>query len=199
MLIQWCLKGIPESKSFTDAAAKTVVDYTGISSSWLRHPVPAIASFVSDAHLALSQTALDAHVNGFASVAAKTPYISLSAGCRELDPTNTSTISYTALETALSFATNSGTCAGYVFLLWVIVSPKAAPELPGFAEEIRELNIFDQYAVFHDEGEIAAKLFIPARQIQSVEKYGADLVVKWTEVNNKFVPPERISNVLELI
>jgi hypothetical protein len=62
-----------------------------------------------------------------------------------------------------------------VFNLWVLVSPKAAAELPGFAEEVRELNLFTQYAVFHDEGEVAAKIFVPSRQIQSVEKYDRTL------------------------
>jgi len=46
---------------------------------------------------------------------------------------------------------------------------EAGPELPGLGEEIPELNLFSQYAVYHDEGEIAAKLFVPARQIEYVE------------------------------
>lgn len=43
----------------------------------------------------------------------------------------------------------------------MLVTPKPAPELPGFAEEVRELNLFRQFCVYHHEGEIAAKLFVP--------------------------------------
>ncbi len=199
MLIQWCLKGIPERGGFNDAKVKNVLAAEGLTSSWLRATTRTIGGFVSDAHSALSQTALNSHVNSFATVAGSTPYISLSAGCRELDPSATSTVTYTALDTALSFATDDGQCNGYVFDLWVLVSPKAAAELPGFAEEIRELNLFSQYAVFHDEGEIAAKLFVPARQIKSVEKFDGNLNSLRKDANSNFVSPERISNVLEFL
>lgn len=138
-------------------------------------------------------------MNAFGSVASDTPYLSLSAGCVELDPGKTTTKVYPALKTALEFATKSGTCGGFVFRLWVMVSPKPAPELLGFAEEVRELNIFRKFCIFHYEGEVAAKLFVPARQIQLAEQYSANLDLIDSFPNSNFVPPERISNVLEII
>ena len=138
-------------------------------------------------------------MNSFATVAGIHLHFTEREIRRELDPSATSTVIYTALDTALSFATDDGQCNGYVFDLWVLVSPKAAAELPGFAEEIRELNLFSQYAVFHDEGEIAAKLFVPARQIQSVEKFDKNLNSLGKDTNSSFVSPERISNVLEFL
>jgi hypothetical protein len=160
---------------------------------------PAYNSSPPGSHGALSQAALDAHVNGFGGVAANTPYLSLSAGCVELDPATRTTTTYQALLTALDFATNGGTTEGYVFNLWVLVCPKPAPELPGFGEEVRELNIYSQCTTFHHEGEIAAKLFVPARQIERWDKYSSAL--KWLKdgTNSDFVSPERVSNVLELI
>lgn len=199
MLIQWCLKGMAKTATFGDAEAKKVLTDEGLTSAWLRSPTRTVAAFVADSHAALSQTALDAHVNSFGSVKKTTPYISLTAGCRELDPSAAKTKTYTSLETALSFATNSGTCEGYVFRLWVLVSPKPAAELPGFGEEVRELNLFSQYAIYHDEGEIAGKLFVPPRQIEYVEKYDSNLSSVRKVSNPDFVPPERISNVLEAL
>lgn len=200
MLIQWCLKGIREQPTFGDPEAQAVLRDVGLSSSWLRTPVGRdIRTFPPDSHWALSQAALNAHVNGFASAAATTPYISLSAGCVELDPATATTTVYPALDTALEFATDSGRCDGYVFRMWVLVSPKPGPELPGFAEEVRELNLFRQFALYHYEGEIAAKLFIPARHIEWAIKYDRGLrqINRWN--NPGFVPPQRISNVLDVL
>jgi hypothetical protein len=199
VLIQWCLKGIAKTSTFGDTEAQKVLTDDGLRSTWLRNSLRLGSSFGADSHAVLSQAALDAHVNNFWAISGATPYISLSAGCRELDPSATASITYTALETALSFATQSGACDGYVFRLWVMVSPKPAPELPGLGEEIRELNLFSQYAVYHDEGEIAAKLFVPARQIEYVEKYDANLTSLGKTLNTGFVPPDRISNVIELL
>ena len=199
MLVQWCLKGVAESTAFGDPQARAALAQDGLTTSWLRTAGGLLTSLPAGSHTALSQSALDAHVNGFAGVASQTPYLSLSAGCIELDPATLKTTKYEARLTALDFATDGGTTDGYLFKLWVLVSPKQAPELPGFGEEVRELNIFRQFAKFHHEGEIAAKLFVPARQIQKVEKYRSDLTFDWDEWNPDFVPPERVSNVLDLI
>lgn len=202
MLIQWCLKGITETSTFGDQEVDDALRGGGLTSAWLRQPIGRdIRTLPAGSHRSLSQLALDAHVNNFGLAAATTPYISLSAGCVELDPSTTTTTVYSALETALSFATGSATRSGYIFRLWVLVSPKPAPELPGFGEEVREMNLFRQFAIFHDEGEVAAKLFVPARQIESVEKYDSNLNRVWSAPrrNLDFVPPERVSNVLDLL
>jgi hypothetical protein len=191
-----------ESSGFGDNEAVAAITDAGLVSAWLRNPTGRdIRTLPAGSHASLSQTALNAHVNGFAAAAATSPYISLSAGTVELDPGKTTTTVYPALKTALRFATNTGRQSGYVFRLWTLVSPKDCPELPGFAEEVRELNIFQQWATFHHEGEIAAKLFVPARQIQMVAKFdsGQRLLPSWPQVNADFTPPERISNVLNAV
>jgi hypothetical protein len=205
MLVQWCLKGIAERPTgptlFSDNEAHAAVDKEGLRASWLRNQSGAAASdFAVLSHPVLSQIALDAHVNGFGTSAPTTPYLSLSAGCVEIDPTYGGTRVFSALQTALEFATLSGQTNGYVFRMWVLVSPKPAPELPGFAEEVRELNLYQQFCVYHREGEIAAKLFVPARQIASVQKFDANLQpIGSPYLNKDFVPPERVSNVLEML
>jgi hypothetical protein len=201
MLIQNCLKGIVERPGrFSDAEAAAALRGEGLSTAWLRGQTgAAMSAFPGTSHSALSQTALNAHVNGFGASRHATPYFSLSAGCIELDPTSQTTTLFSALQTALEFATESGRTSGYVFRLWVLVSPKPAPELPGFAEEVRELNLFRQYATFHHEGEVAAKLYVPARQIEWVEKFDSSLQRLWRRRNPNFVPPERISNVLDVL
>jgi len=199
MLIQNCLKGIAEQAGFGDHEARAALLAEGLSAAWMRAQKSPIPQLPQDSHAALSQTALNAHVNGFGSAKGSTPYFSLSAGCVELDPATATTTTYTALQIALDFATDGARRSGYVFRLWVLVSPKPAPELPGFAEEVRELNLFRQYAVYHYEGEIAAKLFIPARQIEWVEKFDAKLNRQWRLSNPNFVAPERVSNVLDVL
>lgn len=205
MLVQWCLKGIAERKTgsarFSDQEAHDAVDRDGLRASWLRSQGHTFASdFAKLSHPVLSQSALDAHVNGFGSSASSTPFLSLSAGCVEIDPTSGGTRVFSALQTALEFATLSGQSSGYVFRMWVLVTPKPVPELPGFAEEVRELNLFRQFCVYHQEGEIAAKLLVPARQIASVQKYDAALNrIGPLYINKDFVAPERVSNVLEML
>jgi hypothetical protein len=200
MLIQWCLKGITERGSFSDNQVAAALAGEGLSSAWLRgQRQPSMANFPGQTHYVLSRNALDAHVNGFGTSASSTPYFSLSAGCVELDAVTRQTTTFSALQTALEFATESGSRPGYVFRMWVLVSPKPAPELPGFAEEVRELNLFAQYAPFHYEGEVAAKLYVPARQIEWAEKYDEKLRRQWRWPNPRFVPPERVSNVLDVL
>jgi hypothetical protein len=201
MLIQYCLKGIPEQAGvFDDGTVSKVLAGHGLSAAWLRsHQHDSCLSFPDLSHLALSQNALNAHVNSFGSVHRASPFLSLSAGCVELDPTTATARTYSALQTALDFATNGGRQSGYVLRMWVLVSPKPAPELPGFAEEVRDLNLFRQYTVYHHEGEIAAKLFVPARQIERVEKFDHALNLLRFDVNAEFVAPERLSNVMEMV
>ncbi|GAB4577117.1 MAG: hypothetical protein Tsb0019_04600 [Roseibium sp.] len=200
MLVQHCLKGLVERQpGFTDPEVAAVLTSQGLSTSWLRNSSNQMTDLPADSHNALSSAALDRHVNNFGQAAQTTPYYSLSAGCVELDISTRQTTTFPALQTALDFCTDGGRRDGYVFKLWVLVSPKPAPELPGFAEEVRELNLFRQFATFHFEGEVAAKLFIPARQIEYVEKYDMNLNRLWRAPNPNYVPPERVSNVLDLI
>lgn len=200
MLIQWCLKGVSyDAKVRNSNWAKAVLGGDAITSAWLRHAVnDGIPSFPSAAESRLSSAALDDHVHAYDQVETSTPYISLSAGCVERVAQGV-TVHHSALRTALAFATGDGTTYGWVFLCWVHVAPKPAAELPGMAEEIRDLNLFSAYSVFHEEGEVAAKLFVPSRQIRSATLYRNDLTFSRRFANPEFVPPDRVSNIIGLV
>jgi len=216
MLLQWCLKGIAASKEFDDQAAADALNGGGLASAWLRGNAKSnLLQGIAGSHVILSQATLDAHVNNFGVAQAKTPYISLSAGCVTSDPVTGKTTVHSALDTAIGFATGAvwgKAHKGYVFSLWVLVTPKPAPELPGFGEEVRDLNQFHQFGLYHHEGEVAAKLIVPHRQIEYVEKYdesGASQPVNWSAfgltqtsnrgANREFVSPERVNNLREMI
>lgn len=206
MQINWCLKGISQSSSFGDAQAAGVLTDSGLLSAWMianSHQNAAQANI--DAQNALSFSALDDHINSYGLVGRDTPYISLSAGCVEFSGDATPPIRYTALRTALDFATSGGTTSGYIFRCWVVTSLKPVPELPGFAEESRDLNLFRDFYGYHFEGEVTAKLFVPRKQIQWVLKVGPHVMpvsASWTIpaqstlYNPDFVHPDRLSNVI---
>ena len=196
MLVQWCLKGIPQTTAFDDAAAQLALTSVGLTSNWVRRNagVNLDAGLVS-AHQALSDSALAAHVNAYASAGATSPYLSLTAGVVERDPRTRKAIPHPAWTTALDFATEGGHSDGYVFECWVQLPGNPAPELPGFGEEVRDLNLQPRFAWWHHEGEIAAKLVVPARQIRCVMKYTSTQVLISVTLNPDFVPPERISNI----
>jgi hypothetical protein len=206
MLIHWCLKGIPEIPGwFSDQEAMRALS-EGIPSNWLRYygGVPLAASLPL-AQRALSWSALDNHVNNYASVAQTTPYISLSAGV--VVPRTLGGVSVRpAWRTALDFATRGGSSSGFVFRCWTIVSPKPSPSLLHVADEVRDLNIFRRFWIFHVEGEIAAKILIPFRQIEWVQKYNPQLQRvsigpggKLVETNRDFEHPRKISNLIEVL
>ena len=211
MQINWCFKGIQENGAFGDAEASAVLSATGILSTWmLANQALPLAQANIDSQNALNASALDDHVNWYSSVAAHTPYISLSAGCMEYVGDSSAPIKYTALRTALDFATDGGTTSGYVFRCWVITCLKHAAELPGLAEEIRDLNLFANFYTYHIEGEVTAKLVVPRRQVQWVLKVGPNLrpiAASWANArpgmralrNPDFVWPDRVSNVIEAI
>lgn len=205
MLINWCVKGIAAQKGFGDAEARSVLDTHGLRSTMLFHQTN-IGMPVGDANensqASLSLGALDDHVNNFANVRADTPYISLSAGCWEFAGKGVPAVHRPAMTTALDFATERGTSEGYLFRLWVYVTPQVLAELPGPAEEVRDLNLFSGFTLWHEEGEIAAKILVPRRQIQSVIKVDPQKKsIAWgghaaTGYHNPgFVPPERATNL----
>lgn len=212
MQIQWCLKGIAERSpgptggpKFGDAEAMALLS-TGILSSAVHQDASnTLIPAISDAHHKLSDVALDDHVNNFPSVGHKTPYISLSAGVVLPAPVGGVSV-LPAWQTAAAFATRYGKSIGYIFRCWTVVSPKGAPEIAGVSDAVRDLNIFRKFWIFQDEGEIAAKLIVPARQIECVHKIDRFLKParfvgdRRTRVGNPdFVRPDRLSNLLEAI
>jgi hypothetical protein len=211
MQLNWCYKGIAENPSFGDLEASGVLSATGILSSWMiANRSATLDQANTDSQNALSASALDDHVNNYWIVAGRPPYISLSAGCVEFAGSTRPAMRYAALRTALDFATDGGRTSGYVFRCWVVTGLKPTPELPGTAEEIRDLNLFSDMYTYHREGEVAAKLFVPRRQVQWVLKIGADAKpanATWTTgghgrrafLNQDFVHPDRASNVIKAL
>ena len=202
MLVQWCLKGVPQTPGFGDLDAVQALSRSGLTSNWVRaNPHLTIAVGWPDAHVVLSDTALVAHVNAYGKVRGHTPYLSLTAGVIERDSHSRMAIHHPAWTTALDFATKGKTTDGYVFECWIQLPGNPAPELPGFGEEVRDLNIHPRFAWWHDQGEILAKLVVPPRQIRRVLKFDRNLarLPLVGGSNPDFVPPERISNIRGIV
>jgi hypothetical protein len=110
-----------------------------------------------------------------------------------------------ALNTAIGFATRWGKQSGYVFRCWVVTGLQPAAELPGLAEEVRDINLFGGFFTYHKQGEVTAKLVVPRRQVHWVVKYAPDRHTQstlWPSgravhlYNPDFMGPDHVSNVI---
>jgi hypothetical protein len=208
VIVQWCIKGLSLPD---DASARRILDdQNGIVCNWWRHSG---AIDPQETQQRLSETALDAHVNHFSTVdprtklpySSGTPFISLSAGTVERDTAARTNWVHRAWRTAIWFGTMFGARdTAYLYTCWCVVAPRPSVPLEGVAEEIRDLNVYRHYSPFQTEGEITAKIVVPDNQIAGCEKWQWDRAARrmdhcWTEVNPRFVPPERLTNVRELL
>ena len=208
MIVQWAIKGISGGSSgISDVDAKALIDDGhGIICNWWRN---AFRIAPPQIRAKLSYSNLLRHVNQYAApdpvtgqpFSESTPFISLTAGCVERNTLLRTNLVIPARQTALEFATEWGTCSGYLFYCWVLVSINPAVEIEAAAEEIRELNTYRSYSSYQTEGEIAAKIQIPSNQIEKCEKYDPTnaglLTPTWVHRNPNFESPEPISNVRE--
>ena len=69
------------------------------------------------------------------------------------------------------------------------------------AEPVRDLNIYRRWSPYQLEGEITAKIHIPANQIERVEWWDGDHCktkpkCRWESPD--YVEPARVSNIREL-
>jgi hypothetical protein len=198
MHIQWCLKGVAENPGFSDTEAIAVLD-SGLPSNWLRQNATGqLDAGLIDGQRALGAIPLFDHVNDYASVGARTPYVSLSAGIVQPDGAF-GFATYPAWYTAADFATQGPTGEGFIYRVWTVVAPKVSASLMNVSDEVRDLNIFRHFWRYNHEGEIAAKLLVPFTQIQYVAKLNSQLDFIWQRHNRRFVQPETISNLLEEI
>jgi hypothetical protein len=207
MIVQWCVKGLylPD-----DAAALGIFQASsGIHCNWWRSVVEITPARVAEK---LTPANLDLHVNHFSSTdslgnpfSEGTPFISLSAGTVERDAAAQTNLVHRARRTAAWFGTEFGTRdTAYLFTCWVLVAPRPAVEVQGVAEEVRDLNSYRRYSPFQTEGEVTAKVEIPANQILECEKWNWDrgnlrLTRQTLYQNPRFTPPERLSNIRKLI
>jgi hypothetical protein len=181
MFVQECIKGI---NGIGPDQAEYILRLEGLTCNWWRaRSKPGVKPIAAhDIGKRLTRDNLFLHVNAYddqhpnlpGMVREETPFVSLTAGTvsqRVFSMTNTT---WSALETAMSFATNHGTYEGdecYLFYCWVIVGLRPAVGVRSLAEEVRELKTYRNFSLFQTEGEIIAKMDFPARQIKKFERY----------------------------
>ena len=210
MFVQWCIKGVrgrrddePATIGLDDAdASALVLDGHGIVCNWWRQ-VEDISPSARRAKLTAAN--LDRHVHDYDNFKDETPFISLTAGCVERDIAMRINRVHQAQDVALRFGTNWGERHGYLFYCWVVVGLKRAVSVEGVAEEIRELNTYASWSDYQLEGEVTAKISVPANQIRAWERWDSDgkgaiePAYTWRQENPRFDPPALVSNLRELL
>lgn len=208
MIVQWCVKGLQLN---SDAEARAIIDSRGgLFCNWGRtvHEIP-----ICDIPDKLTARNLDMHVNHFLATDPATgqpfyknsAFISLSCGTIERDAAAQTNLVHRARQTALMFGTQFGErTIAYLYLCWVVIGPRSAVEVQGVSEEIRDVNTYRRYSQFQTQGEVTAKILVPDNQIRWCEKWEWDRpgrIFNLVDVfrNPRFVRPEKLSNVRELI
>ena len=201
MYLQYCVKGIgadgEEAFTWSDAQA-VIAEHVGIPSNWCRKNdviTPAMVAHV------LTDDNLDRHLHDYGAFGDKSPFISLACGAVERDANARQNWVYSAVDTALMFATESWTRPGALFFLWVIVNQRPAVAIPAVAEPVGDLSVYRRWSGVQLEGEVTAKVHIAANQIERVEWWDESFskcCPKDTLVNSRYVPPEKLSDVREL-
>lgn len=210
MFVQWCIKGVrgrlagePPDAGIDDTEAHAMVlNGDGILCNWWRN-----AGTISPAERRAKLTAanLDRHVHDYDAFGSETPFISLTAGCVERDVAMRLNRVHEAQDVAQRFGTGWGERHGYLFYCWVVVGLKRAVSVEGVAEEIRELNTYLSWSDYQLEGEVTAKIYVPANQIHAWERWDSDGAgnVKsrytWREENPRFDAPALVSNIREFL
>jgi hypothetical protein len=214
MFAQGCVKGIRGRLDTEDRdvglspeeAIALVRDGHGIQCNWWRR---VLAIRPDEIRQKLTPANLDHHINNYDNFSVDTPFLSLAAGCVERDVFYRTNRIYPAQDTALSFATDNSTRHGFLFYCWVIVGLKPAVSIEAVAEEVRELNSYRSWSAYQLEGELTAKIHVPANQIQRVEWWkpsGHGELLQQTSppdwnpayVNPRYNPPSDVSNIREL-
>ncbi len=203
MYIQRCVKGIvgevPGKAGISKTNARTMaVHGLGILSNWWRKVGSISPPMVVDV---LNETNLDRHLHDYDAFGEDTPFISLACGAVERDLLVQQNFVYSARDTALMFATEDWTRPGALFYVWVPVSYHRAVAIAAVAEPVRDLNIYQRWSPYQLEGEVTAKVNIPANQIERVEWWDGSVSQRdpedsWTNPN--YMPPTPLSNIRDL-
>jgi hypothetical protein len=208
MYVQTAIKGM---RNIDIADARRTIAGDGLQCNWWRLVGSITPGQIDDR---LSAANLDLHVNSYDQVdpatgrpfCEGTPFISLAAGTVDRNAFLKTNFIHPAHQTALRFASDFGRHRGecYLFYCWVIVGLNPAVEVMPLAEEVRELNSYRRYSAFQLEGEIAAKVWIPSRQIHRFERYdvrpaarGVRIRFVDSELNSDFVDPQNVVNIRE--
>lgn len=203
MYIQHCIKGIAGyiagTGGITEVEAREIVTgATGIISNWWRK-----AGIISPAMVALELTGhnLNRHLHDYDVYGNDTPFISLACGSVERDLLVQQNFIYSAIDTALLFATDDWSRPGALFYCWVPTSHHRAVALQAVAEPVRDLNIYQRWSPYQLEGEITAKIHIPANQIEKAEWWDGNhskTSPQHVWANPDFVDPAPLSNIRDL-
>lgn len=196
-------------------SVQTIASNTGILCNWWRTVGTITPAQVKEK---LNDRNLVWHLNQYDTIDPNTgklfyentPFISTTAGTVERDYFFSMNLVFPAWLTALKFATNSFTQTGYVFYAYVFVLGKKSVPLEQFSEEVRDLHLYTRYLPYHPEGEIVAKIQIPAVNIEKVEEYDPKAAERafernslpsptWTFTNPAYVAPEPFSNIRGLL
>ena len=210
MFVQWCIKGVRGRLPGEDAgigmddaqADDVVLNGEGILCNWWRN-VGRISTSARRAKLTAAN--LDRHVHDYDTFGSHTPFISLTAGCVERDIAMRLNRVHEAQDVALRFGTDWGARHGYLFYCWVVVGLKPAVSVEGVAEEIRELNTHLSWSDYQLEGEVTAKIYVPANQIHAWERWDSDhngnvnASSTWRKRNPRFDAPALVSNIREFL
>ena len=117
MYVQRCVKGIgggDGEDGITEAQARSVVqEARGIWSNWLRGRKAVSGAAIRDV---LTQRNLDRHLHDYDQYGECSPFISLACGAVERQTWLRRNVAYSAVDTALMFATDNGTRPGCSFL-----------------------------------------------------------------------------------
>jgi hypothetical protein len=206
MYIQRFVKGIAGAKDPSDpvglakgVAYDLVLSGAGILSNfWRNHPLDRITP--SEIEDILTDHNLDRHLHDYEVYGPETPFISLAAGCVERDAIAFQNYAHSAVDTALGFATEYWDRPGALFFGWVLVSLNPAVEISSVAESVRDLNVYHRWSPWQTEGEITAKIHIPANQIERVEWWDGNLDMANPQeifANPSYVAPTPILNLRE--
>jgi hypothetical protein len=203
MYIQRCVKGIigklPRRGGISkDEAFEMATNGRGIVSNWWRKEGTISPQARQEV---LTEANLDRHLHDYENFGDDTPFISLACGAVERDALVQQNFVYSARDTALMFATEDWARPGALFYVWVPVSYNRAVAIGAVAEPVRDLNIYQRWSPFQLEGEITAKVNIPANQIEKVEWWDGSKSqtdpVDFCD-NPIFMAPTPLSNIREL-
>ena len=112
--------------------------------------------------------------------------------------------------TALQFATANFTTRGFIFYAYLITLGKKAIPLIQFAEEVRELTSHHYNLPYNREGEILAKITIPAPQIEKAEEYDGATALRQLRTgklpsplqtihNGNYAAPDKYFNIRQIL
>lgn len=211
MFVQMCIKGL---SGITRDQAWTIATKQGLACAWWRTAQKISPGEISER---LTPEELDLHVNSFDEqhptrkglVRDESPFISLTAGSVERHAFLSQNEVHPAHEVAMDFATNFGQLRGecFLFYCWVLVGLRPNLGVRHLAEEVRELHTFTAYSRFQPEGEIAAKIEVPACQIEKFEHYDYSeddrgkvrIRPLGTHANPNYIAPNKVTNLREAL